>query len=341
MRILIFGAGAIGGYLGGVLTAAGADVTLVARGAQYEALSSKGLILEGARIGRLGPISVRVCRPGEETGAYDLVFVGLKAHQIAENAAHLARLTAPGGMLIFPQNGIPWWYFEKLDSPLRGTRLPSLDPEGLIAKTIPVDAVIGAVTYRPADRVEPGHIRFADQPSDRIVIGELDNRITARLQTIKSLIEPAGWPVTLTDDIRAFTWRKLLSNAVFNPLGAITQSSALQIVKFPATRQLAIAMIEEVIAVAASVGVMPDVKPQDMVAYTEKRVEIPSSTLQDVRAGRPMELDAIDNAVLDIARLTGVPTPNLEIVVACANMLNRRIIEEHWAFTPAVVRREG
>ena len=339
MRTLIFGAGAIGGYLGGILTAADADVTLVARGSQYEALSVKGVVLEGARIGRLAPIRVRVCRPGEEKGGYDVVFVGLKAHQIAENAAHLARILAPGGMLLFPQNGIPWWYFEKVDSPLRGTRLPSLDPDGIIANTFPIDAVVGAVTYKPAELLAPGHIRLADQPSDRIVIGELDNKITPRLQAIKALFEPAGWPVTLTDDIRAFKWRKLLSNAVFNPLGAITQSSALQLVKFPATRRLALAMIEEVSAVAASVGVVPDMKPKDMIEYTEKRVEIPSSTLQDVRAGRTMELDAIDNAVIDIARLTGVPTPNLERVVACANMLNRRIIEDHWAFAPAAVNR--
>jgi len=337
MRILIFGAGAIGGYLGGILTAAGADVTLVARGAQYDALARKGIVLESARSGRGDPIRVRVCRAGEEKGPYDLIFVGIKAHHIAENAAHLARLTAPGGMLIFPQNGIPWWYFEKLDSPLRGTRLPSLDPEGIIARTIPLDAVIGAVTYKPANLIEPGRIVLADQATDRLVIGEIDNRITPRLEAIKAAIEPAGFPVTITNDIRMFKWRKLLSNAVFNPLGAVTQSSALQVVKFPQTRKLAIALIEEVLAVAKSVGVVPDMNPQDMVAYSEKRVEIPSSTLQDVRAGRPMELDALDNAVIDIARVTGVPTPNLEVLMACANLLNRRIIEDRWAFPPTPV----
>lgn len=341
MRILIFGAGAIGGYLGGILTVAGADVTLVARGAQYEALANKGLRLEGQRIGRPEPIRVRVCRTGEEKPPYDLIFVGLKAHQIPDNAAHIARLLAPGGMLIFPQNGIPWWYFEKLNSPLRGTRLPSLDPEGMLAKTFPLDAVIGAVTYKPADLSEPGRIRLADQTTDRIVIGELDNTLTPRLQAIKSIIEPAGWPVVVTDDIRAFTWRKLLSNAVFNPLGAITQSSALQLVKYAGTRRLAFSMIEEVLAVAASVGVVPDMTPEGMLEYAEKRVEMPSSTLQDVRAGRPLELDAIDNAVIDIARLTGVSVPNLEIIAACANMLNRRIVEDKWAIAPAVVQRSG
>ena len=209
----------------------------------------------------------------------------------------------------------------------------------MLAGTFPIDAVIGAVTYRPADLAEPGRIRLADQPTDRLVIGELDGAMTPRLERLKALIEPAGWPVTLTDNIRSFKWRKLLSNAVFNPLGAVTQSSALQIVKFAPARKLALAMVEEVMAVAASVGIVPDMTPQQMIEYTEKRVEIPSSTLQDVRAGRPMELDAISNAVIDIARVTGVPTPNLDVVVACANMLNRRIIEDRWAFAPAVVQR--
>jgi 2-dehydropantoate 2-reductase len=341
MRILIFGAGAIGGYLGGILTVAGADVTLVARGAQYEALAKKGLTLEGSKSGRPDPIRVRVCRPGGEKPPYDLIFIGLKSQQIPDNAAHISRLLAPGGMLLFPQNGIPWWYFEKLDSPLRGTRLPSLDPQGTLAKTFPLDAVVGAVTNKPAELVEPGRIRLADQATDRLVIGEIDNTLTPRLQAIKSVIEPAGWPVVITDDIRTFKWRKLLSNAVFNPLGAITQSSALQLVKLPGTRRLALAMIEEVSAVAASVGVVPDMTPEAMVAATEKRVEIASSTLQDVRAGRPMELDAIDNAVIDIARLTGVSTPNLELVAACANALNRRIVEDKWALRPSVVQRSA
>lgn len=337
MRVLVFGAGAIGAYVGAILTTADRDVTLVARGAQYDALAQRGVRLEGARSGRPEPIRVRVCRPGEEKGTYDLVFVGVKAHHIAQNAAHLARLTSPGGMLLFPQNGIPWWYFEKLESPLRGTRLPSLDPDGTIAKSIPIDSVIGAVTYKPANLAEPGYIRLADQQTDRLVIGEIDNRLTPRLEAIKAAIEPAGLTVSVTDDIRSFKWRKLLSNAVFNPLGAIAQSSSLQVIKFDQTRRLAVAMIEEVLAVARSVGVVPDIKAQDMVAYSEKRVEIPSSTLQDVRAGRPMELDAIDNAVIDIARLTHVPTPNLEAVVACANLLNRRIIEDRVAYAPGRV----
>jgi 2-dehydropantoate 2-reductase len=339
MRILIYGAGAVGGFLGGILTAAGADATLVARGAHHDAMKQRGLILEGKTSGRPDPIRVKVCRPGEEQGRYDLVVVGLKSHQIAGAAAHMVSLLEKDGMILLGQNGLPYWYFEKLESPLRGSRLPSVDPDGTLAKTLPLDAVIGGVTNKPADLVEPGRIRLADQATDRLVIGELDNRITPRLQAIKGIIEPAGCPVLLSDNIRAVKWRKLMSNGVFNPLGALTQSSALQIGEYEPTRRVARLMIDEVLAVAASVGIKPDMTADQMVDDVRKRVGILSSTLQDVRFGRELELGAIVDAVIDVGRLTRVPTPYLEVASACAGLLNRRIVDDGVAFAPAVVRK--
>ena len=340
MRILVFGAGAIGGYLGAILSAAGADVTLVARGAQYDALSRRGVILESPKR-RSDPIRVNVCRQGEERPPYDLIFICLKSQQIGESAAHVAGLLAHDGSLVFPQNGIPWWYFEKLDSPLRGTRLPSLDPDGRIASAFPLDTVIGAVIYLPTDHPEPGRIVLADQPTDRLVVGELDGELRPRLEAIKALLEPAGLPVVATDRIRDFKWQKLLSNGVFNLLCTITQSSPQQVVMFPETQKVARAMLEEFLAVAAAVGVVPKPSTDDILAYTRNRAGLPPSTLQDARAGRTLELDALDNAVLDIARLTGVPAPTLEHVVACANLLNRRIVEDGVAFRPAPLRKAG
>ncbi len=340
MRILIYGAGAVGGFIGGILTAAGADVTLVARGAQHDAMASRGLILEGPKSGHSNPIRVRVCRPGEEKPPYDLIVVGLKSHQIAGAAAHMVRLLAKDGMILLGQNGLPYWYFEKLDSPLRGSRLASVDPDGALARTIPIDAVIGGVMNKPTDLLEPGRIRLADQASDRLVIGELDNRITPRLAAIKAAIEPAGWPVAISDNIRAVKWRKLMSNAVFNPLGAVTQSAAREIAEFPATRRLAGLMIEEVLAVAASVGIKPDTSADQMIDDVRKRVGILSSTLQDVRFGRQLELDALVNAVIDVGRLTGVPTPYLEAASACAGLLNQRIVADGVAFAPSAVTKK-
>jgi 2-dehydropantoate 2-reductase len=339
MRILVYGAGAVGGFIGGILTAAGADATLVARGAQHDALKQRGLILEGKSSGRPDPIRVRVCRPGEEKPPYDLIVVGLKSHQIAGAAPHMVSLLAQDGMMLLGQNGLPYWYFEKLDSPLRGSRLTSVDPEGVLARTIPIDAVIGGVMNKPADLVEPGRIRLADQPTDRLVIGEVDNRITPRLAAIKAVIEPAGWPVLVTDNIRLMKWRKQLSNAVLNPLAAITQSTHRQIGDFERTRRVARLMMDEVLAVAASVGIKPDMTVDQMIDDVRKRVGILSSTLQDVRFGRELELDAIINSVIDVGRLTGIATPYLEVAAACAGLLNRHIVEDGVAFAPAPVRK--
>lgn len=336
MRILVYGAGTIGGYLSGILTAAGADVTAVARGAHYDALSTRDVVLESATKKSSVSIRVRVCRQGEEKPPYDLIFVTLKAHRLAAAARHIAGLLAPDGSLVFPQNGIPWWYFDKLESSLRGTRLPSLDPDGTLSRAFPVDSLVGAVAYCPADLVKPGHIRYADQPTDRLVIGELDNRLTARLDEIAGVVEAAGWSVTKTDDIRRFKWNKMMSNAVYNPLGALTQSTGLQLVQYQPTRRVSIDMLNEVFAVARSVGVVPDMTTERMIEYGERRVSIATSTLQDVRAGRELELDAIVNSVIDIARLTNTPIPTFETVAACIGMLNRRIVEDRIALTPQV-----
>lgn len=339
MRILVYGAGAVGGFLGGILTAAKADVTLVARGAHGDAMASRGLLLEGKINGRPDPIPVKVCRPGEEKPPYDLVFVGLKSHQIAGAARRMVSLLAKDGMIFLGQNGLPYWYFEKVDSPLRGSRLPAVDPDGTLARTIPVDAIVGGVMNKPADLVGPGHIRLADQPTDRLVIGELDNRKTPRLDALKALIEPAGWPVLITDNIRAAKWRKLLSNGVFNPLGALTQSNARQVAEYQPTQRVAKTMMDEVAAVARSVGVTPDMTPDQMMADVLTRVGILSSTLQDVRFGRELELGAIIDAVIDVGRLTGTPTPYLEMASACAGLLNERIVKDGVAFAPAGVKK--
>lgn len=334
MKILVYGAGAIGGYLGGILTAAGEEVTLVARGAQYAALSSRGIILEGPKSGRPDPIKVRVCKPGEEQPPYDLIFVTLKSQQIAPAAQHLRSLVADDGVLVFPQNGIPWWYFEGIESRFRGTQLQALDPDGVLARTFEPRMIIGGTALKPADLVEPGRIRLPDGDTDALIIGEIDNRVTPRLQEIAAITTRAGWAGKVSDDIRKVKWTKLLSNAVWNPLGAITQSTAREAAEFPGTRPLAVALMREVIAVAAAVGTPLDADAEALVSGAAKRVSLPTSTLQDVRAGRPLEMDAIVNVVIELGQMTGVPTPSLAVVAACVNLLNRRITDDGVAIRP-------
>ncbi len=334
MKILVFGAGAIGGFLGARLTHAGEDVTLVARGAQYEALANRGVILEGPRSGLPDPVRVRVCKPGEEQGPYDVVFVTLKSQQIAPVAQHLRGLAAKDGVFVFPQNGIPWWYFQGIDSKFRGAQLKSVDPDGVLAKTFEPEMIIGGTSLKPTDLVEPGRIRLSDAETDALVIGEIDNRITPRVQAIADMATRAGWNGRVSDDVRKIKWNKLLSNAVWNPLSAITQSTAREAAEFPGTRPLAVALMREVIAVAAAVGTRLDADAETLVDGVAKRVSIPTSTLQDVRAGRPLEMDAIVNAVLELGQMTGVATPSLSVVASCVNLLNQRICADGVAVRP-------
>ncbi|MBX9905550.1 MAG: 2-dehydropantoate 2-reductase [Burkholderiales bacterium] len=325
MKVLVYGAGAIGGYLGAILTAAGEDVTLVARGAQYDALSSRGILLEGPRSGRPDPIKVRVCKPGEEKPPYDVIFVTLKSQQIAEAARHLRGLVAKDGVFVFPQNGIPWWYFQGIESKFSGKPLKTLDPDGVLMRSFEPRMIIGGTALKPADLVEPGRIRLPDADTDALVIGEIDNSITPRVQAIAAMTTRAGWNGKVSDDVRKVKWTKLTGNAVWNSLGAITQSTGREAAEFPGTRPLAMALMREVIAVAAAVGTKLDADPEAIVDGVAKRVSLPTSTLQDVRAGRPLEMDAIVNVVLELGEMTGVATPSLAVVAACVNLLNQRI----------------
>lgn len=334
MKVLVYGAGAIGGYLGAILTATGEDVTMVARGAQYEALASRGVMLEGPRSGRPDPIKVRACKPGEEKGPYDVIFVTLKSQQLAGAAQHLRGLVAKEGVLVFPQNGIPWWYFDGIDSKYRGKQLKTLDPDGVLARTFEPRMIIGGIALKPADMMKPGHIRLPDADTDALVIGEIDNSITPRVQEIAAMTTRAGWNGKVSDDVRKVKWTKLTGNAVWNSLGAITQSTAREAAEFSGTQPLAVAMMREVIAVAAAVGMPLDANAEALVAGAAKRVSLPTSTLQDVRAGRPLEMDAIVNVVIELGQMTGVPTPSLAVVAACVNLLNRRITDDGVGIRP-------
>lgn len=335
MKILVYGAGAIGGFLGGRLTLAGEDVTLVTRGAQYEALATRGLILEGPKSGAPDPIKTRVCKPGDEKGPYDVVFVTLKSQQIAAAAQHLRGLVAKDGVFVFPQNGIPWWYFQGIDSKFRDAPIKAVDPDGVLMRSFEPRQIIGGVAQKPTDMIAPGHIRLADPDTDALVIGEIDNRMTPRLQAIADMATRAGWPGKPVDDIRKVKWNKLLANGVWNPLGAITQSTAKDMASFEGTRDLAVAMTREIVAVAQSVGVTLDVDPEKQIDGVARRpVSLPTSTLQDVRAGRPLEMDAIVNAIIEMGRMTGVATPSLNVVAACVNLLNQRISGDDVAIRP-------
>jgi 2-dehydropantoate 2-reductase len=338
MRIAVYGAGSIGGYLGALLTAAGHDVTMVTRGAQREALANRGLIIKARVSGERAPIRCNAVLPGEEKPPYDVVFVTLKAHQIAPVAEQIAALRGRDGCFVFLQNGLPWWYFEGIDSPHAGTRLQTLDPDGKLTRVFKPETIIGGVAFLPTTPEGPGVLGIADLPTDRMVIGEADNSRSARVESIAAMVAAAGWKSEVSTDIRSAKWGKLVGNAVWNPLCALTQAANNQIATYPPARDLALAMMKEVIAVATAVGAKVNIDADKAVEEVAKRPAALSSTLGDVRAGKQLELAALDFSIIEMGELAGVPTPHLRAVAACAGVLDQRIVEDGIAVRPVSVR---
>jgi 2-dehydropantoate 2-reductase len=320
-----------------LLSAAGADVTLVGRGRHREVMATQGLKLDNRTNPRPDRIKVNAILPGEEKPPYDVVFVTLKAHAIEANAERIAALRAKGGSIVILQNGLPWWYFDRIDSPYAGRKLKSLDPDGTLERIFPSEHILGGVIFKPVDMYEPGALRFVDAPSDRIVIGEVDNRPSPRGEAIARVVTPAGWKTEVSTDIRTTIWTKLVGNAVWNPLCAITQGAANDIASFAPTRALAIAMMKEAAAVAVAAGAKIKVDAEKAVADTATRKSPISSTLSDVRAGRQLELAALCWSIIEMGEITGVPTPNLRNVAACAGMLDRYIVNSKSAIRPATI----
>jgi 2-dehydropantoate 2-reductase len=333
MRILVYGAGAIGGYLGALLAQRGEDVTLLARGATREALARDGLHVSW-QDGRQLDVAVPTCEPGAAPGRFDLVVVTLKSMQLPGAAKDISATVTPDGAVVMVQNGLPWWYFDRAESPWAGTRLRSLDPDGTLAATLDLDRVVGAVIFKPVMVTAPGRLFVPRGKSDRLRIGEVDDRPSARLQRIAAVIGEAGLPVEIAADIRRAKWDKLLINLVWNPLCALTQSPSGYIAGTPAGAALARSMMAEGVAVARSVGMPADFDPDEELRRVHGNFTQQPSMLQDVRAGRPLEWQAILGVVIEIAALTGVPVPTLKTIAACVGQLDERIRADGVAFPP-------
>ncbi len=337
MRTLIFGAGAIGSYLGGLLAGNGADVTLLARGAQYRALTDHGIQFEWAD-GRSKQVGVKTCEPGAAGSSYDLVICTLKSMQLAGAADEMMAALAPDGALVMIQNGLPWWYFDQVDSPWRGRQLASLDADGTLAKKIALDRVVGAVIYKPVTGKAPGHLFLPKTELDSLILGELDNRLSERTQRIATFLTAACMPTEVTADIRAAKWGKLLLNVLWNPLCTLTQSAPGRIAATAGGAELVRQLSRESAAVAASIGVVSELEVEAELRRVAGNFAQTPSMLQDLRAGRPLEWDAILNVIIEIAGLTGVAVPALRNVAACIGLLDQRVRTEGVAICPVSVK---
>lgn len=321
MKIAVFGAGAIGGYIGARLFEAGVPVTLIARGAHLAAMARDGLVLRR----RGGPERrLKIPCTGETAalGPQDYVLLTLKAHQVSAACPELAALLGPESAVVTAQNGMPWWYFHGLKGPFRERRIAAVDPGDVQWQTITPERVIGAVVYPAAEIVAPGVIELVSgEELDRLPLGEPDGSRSPRAERISRALIAAGFKAPVKRDIRAEIWVKLWGNLAFNPVSALTGATLAAIVRDEGTREVVRAMMREGEAVAERLGVRMPVAIERRIRGAESVGEHKSSMLQDLEHGRPIELEALLGAVAELGRLVGVKTPLIDAVYALTRKL--------------------
>ncbi|MFV9503346.1 MAG: 2-dehydropantoate 2-reductase [Oscillochloridaceae bacterium umkhey_bin13] len=321
MRICIVGAGAIGGYLGVKLAQAGAEVTLIARGAHLEAIRQEGLAVEyrdGSR---------EVIRPAQatanmdEAGPQDYVIVAVKAQALPALAAPMRALYGPATTVVYAQNGIPWWYFLRHGGPHEGRAVETVDPGGVIAAHTEGERILGCVVYPAAEITRPGVIRHIE--GNRFTLGEPDGSKSERAQALSRMLSTAGLKAPVRPDIRNELWLKLWGNLSFNPISALTRATLEVIATDPDGYALTAALMAEAQAVAEALGVRFPISIERRIKMAEEVGAHKTSMLQDIEAGRRTEIDALVGAVAELGRLTDTPTPQLEAVYRCVKLLER------------------
>jgi 2-dehydropantoate 2-reductase len=328
MRICIVGAGAIGGMLGVKLALTGHEVTLILRGANLEAVRQDGMTLIEEDGKELLARPARVTSVIAEAGVQDVVILGLKAHQVAAIAAELPALTHDSTRVVTMQNGIPWWYFHKLPGAWEGTPVKAVDPDGVIAQYIDVNRVIGSVVYPASEVIRPGVIKVIE--GNRFSLGELDGSDTASIREIADAFKAAGFKAPISKDIRSEIWLKVWGNLSFNPISALTHATLEDICLYGPTRELAAAMMREAQTIGEALGVQFKVSLDKRIAGAQAVGQHKTSMLQDVEQGRPLELQALVAAVMELGRITQTPTPTIDAVYALTSLL-ANTLQQHKA----------
>lgn len=318
MKIVISGAGAIGGYIGARLAKAGADVTLFARGPHLQAMRERGLRVEGAD--EQFEVRPQVTGSLDTIGTADVVFLGVKAHSLTDLAPRLAPLFHAETVVVSTQNGIPWWYFQQHGGEFEGLSLERVDPGGVIASAIEPRRVIGSIAYFSTEIEQPGVIRHNE--GHRISFGEPDGTKSDRCVRIAQALIAAGLRCPVTTKFRQEIWVKLLGNIAFNPISALTGGTLVRIAQHPEASNLVRQVMKETEAVAQRLGIELPISIEQRIAGAAKVGEHKTSMLQDVEAGRPMELEAVVGAVIELGERLGIQMPATRAVYACAALLN-------------------
>jgi 2-dehydropantoate 2-reductase len=322
MNITIIGAGAIGGHIAAKLAAAGENLKVVARGAHLKAIRERGLKLKenGEEIVARVEATDRIA----DAGGADLIVLGIKAHQLAPIAAEVASIVTPSTTIMTTQNGIPWWYFLKHGGAHEGVRLESVDPGGVIASHLPIDAVVAAISYQAAEIESPGVIRHIE--GHRLPLAEIDGQKTERIAALSELFTKAGFKSPALSDVRSEIWMKLWGNLTFNPVSALSHATLEDICRFAPTRALAAAMMREARTVGEAFGIRFRLSVDKRIAGAESIGAHKTSMLQDVEHGRATEIDALLGSVIELGRLANVTTPHLDAIYAVTKLLGDTVV---------------
>ena len=321
MKFVVLGAGSTGGLLGAHLARTGEDVTLIARGPHLAAMQSQGLRVTGPT----GDFTVHPECTDELSplGEADVVFVTVKAHSLPPLAERLGAALGEKTSVFSAQNGIPWWFFDGFGGPWEGTRLETVDPHGVISKNISASRVVGCIVY-PAARISDwGVVEHLE--GNRISLGEPDGRPSARTEEVSAALGRAGFKARVQPRIRPELWLKLLGNASFNPISALTGATLEAIASDQGAVALVRAVMEEVEVIGKKIGIETPVGIDKRIQGAARVGSHKTSMLQDVESGRPLELEATVGALVELAGLLELEVPHLETLYACASLLDRQL----------------
>jgi 2-dehydropantoate 2-reductase len=308
MKICVYGAGAVGGLMAAWLARAGHEVSVVARGAQLDAIRRDGLRVQSK--GKTDSFRIKAEADPAMLGAQDYVLVTVKAQSLTQVAETISPLLGKDTSVVTAMNGVPWWFFHKLKFKNGTERLESLDPGGMLSRAIPTERVVGCVIHLAASTPQPGLV--SHNMGSKLILGEPGGENTSRTRRIAEALAAAGFEVVVTSTIEKEFWVKLLGNVSFNPVSALTVTTADKLIENVEVKTYMVEIIREVLAIGRAVGVDADIDPEARIDMARALGRFKTSMLQDLEAGKPLEIDGLLAGTLEIARKAGVPAPFTE-----------------------------
>ena len=310
MKICIYGAGAVGGLIAAWLSRSGNDVSVVARGAHLEAIRKHGLKVRDRESGAVQAFAVRAESDPAALGAQDYVIVAVKGQSLTAVSRHIEKLLGKDTSVVTAMNGVPWWFFDRLGFGGGRQRLESLDPDGSLSRAMPTDRIVGCVVHLAASTPEPGLI--SHNMGRKLILGEPGGKNGPRTARIVEALNKAGFEAVASPSIEKDFWVKLLGNVSFNPVSALTMSTADRLIADAEVKAYMVEIMREVLAIGRAVGVDADIDPEARIDMARNLGKFKTSMLQDLEAGKPLEIDGLLAGTLEIARKAGVRAPYTE-----------------------------